>query len=115
MVFREGVLEIRTSFFKGLSNLGHFRTSRKEGVENGQKIRTSFMDGPLTKKCLKIVPFIIQLKNQSVHFCNIGVKAPNNSIITCSPNNYFKSNVETVYHVSFFLSNVANVDTMILA
>ena len=46
MVFREGVLEIRTSFFKGLSNLGHFRTSRKEGVENGQKIRTSFMDGP---------------------------------------------------------------------
>ena len=37
-------------FFKGLSNLGHFRTSRKEGVENGQKIRTSFMDGPFLRR-----------------------------------------------------------------
>ena len=32
---------------------------------------------------IKIVPFIILPKNHSVHICNIGGKAPNNSIITC--------------------------------
>ena len=32
---------------------------------------------------LKIVPFIILLKNHSVHICNIGGKAPINSIIIC--------------------------------
>ena len=31
---------------------------------------------------VKIVPYIIQLKNHSVHICNIGGMAPNNSIIT---------------------------------
>ena len=32
---------------------------------------------------LKTVPFIIRLKNHSVHICDTSGKAPNNSIITC--------------------------------
>ena len=31
----------------------------------------------------KIVPYIIWLKNHTVHICNIHIKAPDNSIFTC--------------------------------
>ena len=73
---------------------------------------------------VKIVPYIIQLKNHSVHNCNIGENAPNNSIITCSfvyklKNYVYQPNISKVilkhYIKSLFLSNVANVVTMILA
>ena len=71
---------------------------------------------------LKIVPFIIRLKNHSVHICNIGGKAPNNSIITSFfvyklKNYVHQPNISKVilkhYIMSLFLSNFANVDMMI--
>ena len=51
--------------------------AEKRGVE--QSGSQSEMEAAL----LKIVPFIILLKNHSVHICNISGKTPNNLVITC--------------------------------
>ena len=55
----------------------------KAELAENRGVEQSGSQSEMEAALLKIVPFIILLNNNSVHICNIGGKAPINSIITC--------------------------------